>query len=432
MIDDFKPVRRTVNPSLRNSLDNLSTAQNKKPAEQTPAPAFHTPEETAAADTSATFAPPPAPRLRKPDQEESRLRRFLRLFVLHWPPHKKEYIAAASVVVLVSLGGFLAVTLHHPKPAVVAAKPKPVVKAAPKPTTVPSTLTGLPVDPGINQRPVTGVMIENSQAARPQAGLGNGQAGVVFEAIAEGGITRFLALFQDTTPENVGPIRSARPYYEQWALGFDAGYAHVGGSPEALADIKAWGVRDLDQFYNSGSYHRVSSRAAPHNVYTGIPTLLQLEASKGYNSSNFVGFARKDKEAPSTQPTAKSINIAISGPIYNVHYDYNPATNSYNRSEGGAPHIDANTNTQISPKVVITLAMPYTLEADHYHSSYNTIGSGQATVFQDGTVTVGTWTKPSANAQFTFTDATGNPIKLNPGQTWLTTIGSPANVTYTP
>src|SRR5262249_15833287 len=158
------------------------------------------------------------------------------------------------------------------KPVVAAAKPKKVIaQKVTAPAVTLSTLSGLPVDPAVNQRPVTGVMIENSVQARPQSGLN--QAGVVFEAIAEGGITRFLALYQDTTPDNVGPIRSARPYYEQWALGFDAGYAHVGGSPEALNDIKAWGVRDLDQFYNSGSYHRISSREAPHNVYTGITTL---------------------------------------------------------------------------------------------------------------------------------------------------------------
>jgi hypothetical protein len=429
MIDDFKPVRQPASSNLRNSLDNLSpTSQNKNTPEQPAAPAFHTPEETAAHDTPV-FMPP----VHRAPQEPSRLRRVLRPFVLHWPPHKKEYTTAVTVVLLISFGGFMALTLHHPKPAVVAAKPKTTVKPVPKaPTTVPSALSGLPVDPTVNQRPVTGVMIENSQAARPQSGLGQGQASVVFEAIAEGGITRFLALFQDTAPENVGPIRSARPYYEQWALGFDASYAHVGGSPEALADIKAWGVKDLDQFHNSGSYHRIASREAPHNVYTGIPTLNQLEASKGYTTSNYKGFVRKPAESPSKQVAARTINIAISGPVYNVHYDYNPATNSYNRSEGGAPHIDANTNAQISPKVVITLAMPYAIMADGYHSAYNTIGSGQATIFQDGIVTVGQWNKPSANEQFIFTDSAGKTIPLNPGQTWLTAIGNPANVTYAP
>jgi hypothetical protein len=273
-------------------------------------------------------------------------------------------------------------------------------------------------------------MIENSMDARPQSGLG--QASVVFEAIAEGGITRFLALFQDTAPENIGPVRSARPYYIQWALGFDAAYAHVGGSPEALADIKAWGVKDLDQFANAGAYHRTAERAAPHNMYTSMAALNQLEASKGYTTSTFTGFVRKLKESPVKVPNAKTVDIAISGPLYNVHYDYNPATNSYNRSEGGAAHIDANTNTQISPKVVVALAMPYSLAADGKHSVYGVIGSGQAFVYQDGVATPVTWTKSSEKSQIIFTDAAGKPFALNPGQTWLTAVSGADKVSSAP
>jgi hypothetical protein len=273
-------------------------------------------------------------------------------------------------------------------------------------------------------------MIENSMDARPQSGLSD--AGVVFEAIAEGGITRFMALFQDTNPADVGPIRSARPYYVQWAMGFDAGYAHVGGSPEALANIKAWGARDLDQFYNGGSYHRISSRAAPHNVYTAIDALQQLEASKGYSTSTYTGLVRTKKANPSKTPAAKSINMSISGPLYNAHYDYNPATNTYNRSEGGAPHMDANGNRQISPTVVVAIVVPYTLESDGYHSQYQAIGSGQAFIFQDGNVTTGTWSKTDNKTQLTFTDAAGKPIGLNPGQTWITAVSDATKVSYSP
>jgi hypothetical protein len=276
-------------------------------------------------------------------------------------------------------------------------------------------------------------MIENSTDARPQSGLG--QASVVFEAVAEGGVTRFLALFQDTSPDNVGPIRSARPYYVAWDLGFDAAYAHVGGSPDALADIKAWGVHNLDEFANGGSYHRASTRAAPHNVYTAISTLNQLEDSKGFVTSVYSGFPRKTP-APVKQPTAASINLTLSGPLYNAHYDYVATSNSYNRSEGGAPQIDANTNQQISPKVVIAMVVPESrgaLDASGaYYSDYNVIGSGAVYVFQDGTLTTGQWTKSSNTSQITFTDASGQPIKLNPGQTWLSAVSTASGVSYTP
>ncbi len=409
------------------SANNKTPAEENKPEETE---AFRTPEEVAASDEQAPGADHAADSADDPIKIKPAMPKkssWKQKMTLHWPPGKKEWITAAVVVLLLAAGlGAYALVHKPPKPATI----KPIPKVTPQTKTVPSTLTGLPVDPSVNQRTVTGVMIENSIPARPQAGLG--QAGVVFEAIAEGGITRFLALYQDTAPANVGPIRSARPYYEQWNLGFDAGYAHVGGSPEALADIKAWHVRDLDQFHNSGSYHRISSRAAPHNVYTSIAALNQLEVNKGFVTSHFTGFARKKKETPSKQPTARSIKLDLSGPAYNVHYNYDAHNNRYIRNEGGSPHVDANTKDPITPKVVIALVMPYHLESDGYHSSYSTIGDGPAYVFQDGTVTTGRWYKSSMTSQFVFKDASGKPIKLNPGQTWLTALSGTNHVSYTP
>lgn len=352
-----------------------------------------------------------------------------KFFKFNWKITKKEWLSSAVIVII--CGVIVALVINHTgqKPVAHATTVIPPKKPTPVSNLVPSTLTGLPVAPAVNKTPVTGVMIENSDFARPQSGLS--QAGVVFEAIAEGGITRFLALYQDSAPANVGPIRSVRPYYEQWALGFDASLAHVGGSPEALADINAWGVKNLDQFYNSGSYHRISTRAAPHNVYTSIGQLNQLEASKGFTSTKFSGFVRK-KEAPLKVPTAKTINLAISGPDYGVHYDYNAATNSYNRVLAGQPHIDANTNQQISPKVVIAMVIPYSLEADGYHSDYGVIGSGAVDIFQDGSVTTGVWSKSAAASQITFKNSAGQTIGLNPGQTWITAVVNIGHIQYTP
>ncbi len=429
---DIRPVKRP-DPSVETSSDS-SPAPKPTPQPET----FHTPEEVAAHDdvhAPATLTDHPAEETHEAAADNgSWFSRLKNRVHPHWPPKKREWIA--SVVIVLVCGSIIGFVLTHTgsKPVANAARPAPTKpKAPPKPTTVPSTLSGLPVDPSINKLPVTGVMIENSPQARPQSGLG--QASVVFEAIAEGGVTRFLALYQDSSPSNVGPVRSARPYYEQWALGFDAAYAHVGGSPDGLADIKAWNVKDLDEFHNAGSYHRISSRAAPHNVYTAISTLNQLETSKGYTTSTFTGFARK-ADSPAKVPTAKSINVILSGPTYNAHYDYIAATNSYNRSEGGAPQFDANTNAVISPKVVVVLVMPYSLGAldssGAYYSEYNTLGSGPAYVFQDGTVTTGQWSKASNATQFTFTDASGKPLKLNTGQTWLTAVGAQKDVNFTP
>lgn len=470
MQDDFRPVKRPVR-----SLDETNPAPQQPSivAPDTNTERFRTPEEVAAdlsvesagaaqesngaivgEDSISTELPN--------DAGGGRWQKLKAKLKLSWPPGKKEWMVAGVVVLLIGGGTTLAMVLDQEPPPKPVAKKVVKPKTAPKPTTVPSTLSGLPVDPSINARPVIGVMVENSPDARPQSGLG--QASVVFEAIAEGGITRFLALYQDTAPGDVGPIRSARPYYIQWLLGFDAAYAHVGGSPDALAIIKAGGVRDLDQFANAGSYHRIASRAAPHNVYTGIDTLTQLAIGKGYTGSTFTGFARKaavtaettpkaaatpettaKKAAPASKskkaatpaptpppaPAAKHIGIGLSGALYNVNYTYDPAANKYLRSLGGAPHMDAATNTQIAPTVVIALSMPYSLSGKY--SVYQTIGSGQAHIFQDGGVTVGTWTKTADKSQFTFTDAAGQPVPLNPGTTWLTAVKSaPPSVSYTP
>lgn len=426
MINDYKTFKKT--PELleaeTDSIDAFTPTddQTSEPTD------FQTPAEISAADDVQTTPMNEAVKI-EPKKFDVPANFKKRLFSLPWPPTKKQIIIFLVIILVIGGGAGYWFTTHHKAKTIVVTKKVSVLNKVIVPVTVPSTLSGLLVNPSVNQGPVTGVMIENSQDARPQSGLS--QAGVVFEAIAEGGITRFLTLFQDTAPDNVGPIRSARPYYVQWALGFDAGYAHVGGSPEAIADIRDWGVRDLDQFYNSGSYHRVSTRAAPHNVYTAIATLNQLEASKGYASSNFTGFGRK-AEAPSKVPTVNTINFSISGPLYNVAYTYSAVANSYLRSEGGEAHIDANTNTQISPKVVIGLVMPYSLESDGQHSVYSTIGNGPAYFFQDGMLIIGQWSKSSGTSQFVFTDSTGAVVKLNPGQTWITALANTTDITYAP
>jgi hypothetical protein len=309
------------------------------------------------------------------------------------------------------------------------AKPKP--KA---PITVASPLTGVQVAPELASRPVTGIMIENSVFARPQSGLQD--AGVVYEAIAEGGITRFLALFQDSTPQHIGPVRSLRPYYIDFAAPFQASIAHVGGSPDALSRVRNGSYRDIDQFFNSGYYQRVSYRAAPHNVYTSFDRLDALNKAKGYTSSSFTIWPRKPEKKLAV-PTAKTINVKISSPDFYSHYDYDAATNSYNRSEGGAPHMelvsaDDKTGVQIHPKVVITLVMAYSIASDGQHSVYADTGSGSAIVFQDGGVTQATWSKASSGSQIQFSDTAGAPLKLNAGQTWLTLVADSGKVTYSP
>ncbi len=338
---------------------------------------------------------------------------------------KKQKIAVIVAIVLVLSGASAsAYFLTRSEPP---AEPQAVQPEPEKPTTVPSKLTGVEVKPAQNKRSITAVMIENSLEARPQSGLGS--AGVVFEAIAEGGITRFLALYQTEKPSNIGPVRSVRPYYIDWLQGFDAAVAHAGGSAEGLAKIRNESVKDLDQFANPLAYRRESSRISPHNLYTSTAALDQLKKQKKFTSVEFTSIKRKE-ESPSNKPKAKSIDFNISSFNYNPHYDYHKKTNSYRRSLAGKPHTDLNTKKQISAKVVVAMVMNYGIAPNGVNSSYNSVGSGKVYIFQDGKVTQGIWKKTASKKQIVFKDKDNKTIELNPGNTWISAVNSAGAVTF--
>jgi len=349
----------------------------------------------------------------KPKKQSPRLEWFKR--------HKKLTIVLALIAVLLIAASTVAVLYFmNQKPAAPVAVKQETPKPKPEPIHYYSPLTGGEVQTeAATKQAVTGIMIENSPDARPQSGLKN--SGVVFEAIAEGGITRFLALYQEQKPQLVGPVRSVRMYYVDWVAAFNASVAHIGGSAAALAEVRNGSYRDIDQFFNAGSYWRATDRYAPHNVYTSFEKLDALNAAKGYTSSSFTGFTRKDSTASAT-PNATTIDVTISSELYNSHYTYNAATNTYDRSEGGALHLDRK-DGQISPRVVIALKVDETtVMEDGYRQSIQAIGSGSATIFQDGTVQEVTWTKATKSDQIKFTDTNGADVALARGQTWISAV----------
>lgn len=347
--------------------------------------------------------------------------------------HKKLSIVLAVLIVFVLAGGGIALYyLFNPKAPAPAIKLPLVMAPAPQEPAKPkyySPLTGREVaDEGATHRSVTGIMIENSELARPQSGLNN--AGVVFEAIAEGGITRFAALYQDTAPKLIGPVRSLRPYYLDWMAAFDATIVHVGGSANALNEVRKSAYKDADEFFNGSYFWRATDRNAPHNVYTSFQNMDKLNADKGYVSSNFTGWLRKEDSPPSS-PNASKIDIAISSAFYNVHYDFDKGCDCYDRYEGGAKQLDRETGQNAKPKVVIAMKVPTTIGfEDGYREQMTDLGSGTAYVFQDGTVVVGTWTKTDKKNQIQFKNDKGEEVKLNRGQTWISVTAPEQSVTW--
>lgn len=357
---------------------------------------------------------------------------------LEWPhiwwrkASKKERIIGGviiAVLVLAGGGGIYAIKKHYSHKPEPPTQAQAVEKPEPPKTTAPSKLTGVEIPLEIAKRPVIALQIENSPDARPQAGLKD--AGVVFEAIAEGGITRFNAMFLEGQPDYIGPVRSIRPYYVDFFLPFDAALGHAGGSGDGLAKVAAENVKDLD-YTKADAYRRVSDRYAPHNLYTSMADLDRVSKEKGYFNpvpDNVKSYPRK-AEAPGQPTTAGHINFSISGPLYDAHYDYDPPSNTYKRSEGGKPHVDHRSGVQLSPKVVVALVMGFSQNG--IYSIYQTNGSGTMFVFQDGQMQQGTWKKGGPRDQFEFIAADGKPLALNAGQTWFTLIKDPGAATFTP
>lgn len=329
--------------------------------------------------------------------------------------HRTRSIIIAGGVLIAAAGTGAYFLLSRPEPVLehIAITPKP----KPEPPVFYSPLTGEKVaDEAATKQAVTAIMIENSPDARPQSGVK--QAGLIYEAIAEGGITRFLTLHQQDKPQLIGPVRSLRMYYVDWLAPYNASVAHIGGSAAALAEIRNGTYRDIDQFFNAGSYWRATDRYAPHNVYTSFERLDALNKAKGFNESTFTGFPRTDGK-PAEAPNATEIQINFSGAAYNTRYTYEKENNRYQRFVGGAPHNDREDGL-ITPSVVIALKVDmHRIFEDGYREDIKVVGSGQAVIFQNGIAQEVTWNKPSREAPIAFTDAEGKEVPLNRGQTWI-------------
>lgn len=299
-------------------------------------------------------------------------------------------------------------------------------------TRVPAPLTGELVDPSVISKRPLAVVIENHPDARPQTGYN--EADIVYEALAEGGITRTLAIFQSKESKEIGPVRSARPYFIDWATSFDAIFAHVGGSVDALALISQIGTPDLNQFANGSYFWRSNDRYAPHNVYTTTEKLYAAAKANGIAATLNIPTLKFKKDLPEADRVAgQKVTVDFSYGDFVASYLYDTKTNTYARSIAGIAAKDAKTGVQISPKNVIvefTSVEPYVNSEGAQAVRIGSVSSGSGYLFQDGKTVKITWSKASRSMRTKYADETGAEVSLNPGQTWIDVIPTGNSVTY--
>jgi hypothetical protein len=291
-------------------------------------------------------------------------------------------------------------------------------------------------------------MVENSTAARPQSGLSS--ADVIYEAVAEGGITRFLAVYhcQDTAP--IGPVRSARTYYLDFVSEYGEYplYAHVGGAnapgpADALSQIEGYGwggYNDLNQFSIGfptfwRDYNRLGREVATeHTMYSTTTKLWDFAKSRKLTNvdekknswdEKFVSYTFKDDAPLTSRPASQSVHLAFwkGYSQYFIDWNYDKETNVYKRSNGGASLLDKNTNKQLTAKNIVVLYMQESNAHDGYenniHLLYKTKGVGKAVSYIDGKEIKGTWRKDGRTSRTLLFDLAGAGIKFNPGTIWF-------------
>ncbi|MBZ4653226.1 MAG: hypothetical protein JG781_564 [Peptococcaceae bacterium] len=288
---------------------------------------------------------------------------------------------------------------QSPPPSVEVKEPQPLPQAQEKPR-LPGALC---------------VMVDNYYKARPQSGLD--KADLVYEILAEGGITRYLALFYQEPAEKIGPIRSARYYFVQLARGYDAPFAHAGGNADALALIPKIGVKDLDEIYNAGGYFwRDNNRQMPHNLYSSTEKLLAGAQAKGYKlippslpvGSTWEGIAHKPE-----------ITFDYSSGKYTYQVSWVYENQRYTRKINGKPHLMEDGAPIAADNLIAMVAPTREVVKEELESEIKLIGKGEARYFIDGKMMKGSWEKPSPERNIRFLDEKGQPVKFKPGKTWV-------------
>jgi hypothetical protein len=293
------------------------------------------------------------------------------------------------------------------------------------------------VTPAVAARHPIAVMIDDLSPARPQSGFSS--ASIVWQAPAEGGIPRYMMIFQEAIPTDVGPVRSSRYYFIAWAAELRALYAHAGGSPQALQTLRDQGngqlVWNADEFRWGNSFRRISSRFAPHNLYTTGGQLRALARRVGAKDGPIKWPWRFARDAAmGWRPVGGRIEL-LYGDVNLITYAYDRKTNTYLRSVTGEKRqIDAATKRRVAPKNVVVMVVRFgPLDDGHPNKKRleaDIIGSGPAWISTNGITIKGTWKKTSVTGATRFFDAAGKPVTLTIGQTFVQVMKTTDRITF--
>ncbi|WP_432409287.1 DUF3048 domain-containing protein [Wukongibacter sp. M2B1] len=293
---------------------------------------------------------------------------------------------------------------------------------------VKSPLTGMYIDKDrLNDRPIA-VMLDNYYKARPQAGLS--EADIVYEILAEGNITRYLAIIYTNRPETIGPVRSARPYFLDKALEYDPLYVHVGGSEQAKADIRTLKMADIDGLSSGGDiFWRKKHKPIPNNMYTSYEAIMKQSARRKYNSNGkFETLQFNEKDMQIEGKELNEINIPYRGKKYSSGFKFNEEDGLYYRYVNNKPHLDETSKVHLTAKNVIVQYAGQRVIDSAGRLEMNLIGNGKGMYITNGKAMDVTWKKPSRRDLTRFYDSQGNEISLNPGITWFQVVPSGLNI----
>jgi hypothetical protein len=340
---------------------------------------------------------------------------------------RRGKVSVAVVTALLVAGGALGYFALFPDqaPAIVRTTLNRVgLVEAPPPPPPSCPLTGELAEGGlVPDRPALAVKIENYPDARPQAGLQS--ADIIYEEPVEGGITRFIAVYQCRDDTRVGPVRSARTVDPQvlGQLGVPI-LAYSGGAPGVLKALEDADLVTLDESSAGGAFVRDEGREAPHNLYASTAKLHGIAHSTQGPPAPLFTYA---DELTLRSRRATSVHLPFSSTYADVWWSWDRQLGEWVRAHGEVPHT-VESGGPVSADNVVVQIVEMTIPDGRLTPELQMTGSGRAYVFRDGRMVVGRWERPTLGDVTIFVTKDGTEIPLAPGRTWVELLPSTARV----